>query len=224
MNHENGAPYYYLGLSVSPSSYLSRLTVARARRIVAERLEYCRYAVWVRWNGLDFSPVHDGASAGVFLADILRTLDIRGGSRIIDLGCGKGSAMCTMARFPFEEVAGVELSDALVRIAQVNAAKLRLRNLTFYVSDAADFTDYDRFSHFYMFNPFPAEVMEAVMNNLVISLARKPRRITVIYCFPACDDIVMQSGLFKNRTNVKSGFVHPCHVYVHTPLPSSGWV
>jgi SAM-dependent methyltransferase len=181
---------------------------------------HARYAIWVRWNGLDFSTVHDGASGGVFLADILKTLDIPKGSRIIDLGCGKGSAMCTMARFPFEEVAGVELSDALVRIAKINAAKLRLRNLTFNVSDAADFTDYDRFSHLYMFNPFPAVVMEAVMNNLVISLARRPRRITIIYCFPVCDDTVMQSGLFKNRTNVKAGFVHPCHVYVHTPLPS----
>jgi ribosomal protein L11 methylase PrmA len=191
---------------------MARINVARAR-----------YAIWVKWNGLDFSPVRDGASGGVFLAEVLKTLDIPKGSRIIDLGCGKGSAMCTMARFPFEEVAGVEVSDALVRVAKVNAAKLRLP-LTFYASDAADFTDYDRFSHLYMFNPFPAVVMEAVMNNLVISLARKPRRITVIYCFPACDDIVMQSGLFKNRTNVKSGFVHPCHVYVHTPLPSSGWV
>ena len=182
---------------------------------------HARYAIWVRWHGLDFSPermVHDGTSGGVFLADVLKTVDVPKGSRIIDLGSGKGSAMCTLATFPFEEVAGVELSDALVRVAKINAGKLRLRNLTFYASDAADFTDYDRFSHFYMFNPFPGEVMEAVMNNLVISLARKPRRITVIYRFPACDDVVMRSGLFKNRTNVQAGFVHPCHVYVHTPL------
>lgn len=57
------------------------------------------------------------------------------------------------------------------------------------------------------------------MNNLVISPARRPRMLTLIYCLQVYDDVVMLSGLFKNRTSVNAGVIHPNHLYVHTPLP-----
>jgi predicted RNA methylase len=192
------------------------------------RLDYLMYAVWVRWRGLDFGPVslkelgfsydnseHHSASGGVFLRDALRQLEIPPGSRAIDLGCGKGSAVCTLAGFPFEEVAGVELSPDLARIAEQNARKLAIDNAPFYVSDAADFQDLDRFTHIYMFNPFPASVMEAVMRNLAASLARAQRTITLIYFFPVCHDTIWSSGLFQRTVEVDVKFTHPYRVYVH---------
>src|SRR5438046_2096412 len=118
------------------------------RYVLLGRCDHLRYALWVRAKGLDFSPVsverlglsnerakHHAASGGVFLGDVLSEMDIPPGSRIIDLGCGKGSAMCTLARFPFDEVAGVELSAPMARIAQANWQKLGLKDLHVYIAN-----------------------------------------------------------------------------------------
>lgn len=193
----------------------------------AGRFDYFVYALWVRWNRLDFTPVsletlglspghseHHTASGGVFLADVLKRIQISPGSRVVDIGCGKGSALCTFADFPFDEIAGVELSEALANAARVNAATLRFR-VTLFVCDATDFRDLDRFTHVYMFNPFPAAVMRHVVANLVDSVRRRPRPLTIIYFFPVCHDVIMASGLFASETAVDVQFTHPYHLYVH---------
>ena len=214
------------------TSHLEAPSFDRVKRVIryatTGRFDYYRYALWVRWKRLDFGPVplaklglsydrseQHSASGGVFLADVLRRIEIPPGSRVVDLGCGKGSAACTLARFPFDEIAGVELSAPLVRIAEANAEKLRLKNLTFFVSDAAEFEDLDRFTHIYMFNPFPASVMQDVTKNLARSLARAPRRLTLIYFFPVCHDVIMGSGLFRKDREIDVKFSHPYSIYVH---------
>jgi len=216
-------------------------TLERAKRALryfaTGRLDYVAYAMSVRWRGLDFAPVsleklglsyshseHHSASGGVFLADVLKQMDIEPGSRVVDLGCGKGSALCTLANFPFDEVAGVELSGSLARIAVANGRKLGLRTLAIHVSDAADFTDLDRFSHIYMFNPFPSSVMATVMTNLAASLRREPRRATVIYFFPVCHDVLIESDLFETVTEVDVNSSHPYHIYVHENLGAASHV
>jgi tRNA1(Val) A37 N6-methylase TrmN6 len=198
-----------------------------ARYVLNGRTDYLLYALWVRCMKLDFrhvsletlgfSPdhsVHHAGSGGPFLADVLKKIDIPPGSRIVDLGCGKGSAMCTLARFPFEEVAGVELSEDLARIAEDNGRKLGL-SLRFYVADVVDFKEFDRFTHIYMFNPFPEAVTAQVMKNLRASLKRKPRKLTMIYFFPVCHDVIMQSGLFIKEMEIATKFTHPYFIYVH---------
>jgi SAM-dependent methyltransferase len=220
------------------TSYFRAASLDRIKRVIryatSGRFDYYRYALWVRWKGLDFGPVplaklglsyarseHHSASGGVFLADVLQRIEIPPGSRVVDLGCGKGSAACTLAKFPFEEVAGVELSAPLVRIAEANARKLRLTNLSFYVSDAAEFEDLDRFTHIYMFNPFPASVMAEVTKNLADSLRRTPRKLTVIYFFPVCHDVIMNCGLFRKEMEIDVNFSHSYSIYVHDDERSS---
>jgi 2-polyprenyl-3-methyl-5-hydroxy-6-metoxy-1,4-benzoquinol methylase len=141
----------------------------RVRRILhimqMGRLDYLRYALWTRWKRLDFQKVpleelglseehahQHTASGGAFLVEALNEVDIPSGSRVIDFGCGKGSAMCTLAKFPFAEVAGVELSEPMAAIARANGRKLALKKFRVYVSDAGKFEDLDRFTHLYMFN------------------------------------------------------------------------
>lgn len=202
------------------------------RLILKGRFDYLRYAVWVRWKGLDFnyvslerlgfSPshsVHHSPSGGVFLSDVLKEIDIPPGSRVVDLGCGKGSALCTLAQFPFELVAGVELSVPLARAAEANARKLGLA-IQVHRSDAAEFQhQLDQFSHIYMFNPFPNKVMRDVMKNVAASLIRRPRQLTVIYHFPVCGDVVANSGLFTTDKAFDVGLTHPYRVFVHPAPP-----
>jgi tRNA1(Val) A37 N6-methylase TrmN6 len=196
--------------------------------IVGGQCDSLYYSVWVRLKGLDFGPVsleklglsndrsvHHSASGGIFLYRVLRTLRISSGSRALDLGSGKGSAVCALAGFPFEEVLGIELSQPLVDIAEANARRLGLRNVHFVCMDAGQFRDLDRFTYIYMFNPFPSAVMKEVMENLAASLAWAQRRLTLIYYYPVCDDVIMSSGLFSRRIQINFTHQHPFFIYDH---------
>lgn len=200
---------------------------SRVTRVVCDRRRL-RYAVWVRAHRLDFAPVpldklgfsedvavHHAPSGGVYLADVLKQLDIPPGSRVLDLGCGKGSALCTLARFPFVEVAGLDMSADMALTAMENARRLHLSQVDVTVGNAAEYTDYDRYTHLYLFNPFPAAVMTAVMGNLAESLQRAPRRFTVIYFFPVCDAVLTDSGLFDEQRDIEVGATHPYRIYTH---------
>jgi SAM-dependent methyltransferase len=196
--------------------------------IFAGRFDYVAYTIWVHAKGLDFRPVsleqlglsaersvHHSASGGAYLSSVLRRIGVPRGSRALDLGSGKGGAACTLARFPFEEVLGVELTEELIQIAEANVKRLGLQNTHFVRLDAGQFTDLDRFTHLYMFNPFPANVVKEVMDNLRASLTRKPRPFTLIYYYPYCEETVMGSGLFKKPLTMTFPFSHPWHIYEH---------
>ena len=52
--------------------------------------------------------VEHGASGGPELEDVLNRLPITREDNVLDLGCGMGSAMITLARYPFARVDGVD--------------------------------------------------------------------------------------------------------------------
>jgi protein-L-isoaspartate O-methyltransferase len=194
--------------------------------IITGRFDYLLYRINTRLKGLNLDYVsldhlglstdrsqYHSESGGPYLKKVLKTLTIRETSKALDLGSGKGGAVLTLSRFPFSEIVGVEISDSLVRIAQDNIAKCRLKNVQFVRCDAGAFTDLDRFTHIYMYNPFPQAVMEEVMINLSRSLQRNPRILTLIYCNPACHTTIMNSRLFPGYRHVKYPYSHDFHIY-----------
>ena len=139
-------------------------------------------------------------SGGPHLDRVLRALRITAQDSVVDFGSGKGGALITFSRYPFARIAGVEIAPELVAIAECNLAKLHIANVTMYVSDAADFTDLDAYNFFYFFSPFPAAVMNAVIRNICDSLARNPRKASIIYFNPECNDAVVTDSPFV-KTN-----------------------
>ncbi|HTV19522.1 MAG TPA: class I SAM-dependent methyltransferase [Polyangiaceae bacterium] len=99
-----------------------------------------------------------------------------------DIGCGKGRPLCVMARHPFAKVVGVELDAELCEVARRNARRLRGRVAPIEIvsADAASL-DYSDGHVFFFFNPFGAPTLRAVLASIERSLARAPRRVTVIY-------------------------------------------
>jgi predicted rRNA methylase YqxC with S4 and FtsJ domains len=63
---------------------------------------------------LNRQPHHYSSSGNKYLENVLQNLNIQPTDNIIDLGCGKGGALITMAKFPFKEIYGVEYSEGLV--------------------------------------------------------------------------------------------------------------
>jgi 16S rRNA A1518/A1519 N6-dimethyltransferase RsmA/KsgA/DIM1 with predicted DNA glycosylase/AP lyase activity len=172
------------------------------------------YALWLRWHCLEFKHANyikpeDGNphehSGGPKLNKILRSMQIPEGSVALDLGVGMGIAALTLSHH-FSWVIGVDLSPELIAIAERNITKMQVSNIELHCADARTFTQgLNRVTHVYMFNPFPEAVMGLVVENLRKSLARRPRRLTIIYKNPVCHKTIVAAG-FAHK-----GTIHPRH-------------
>jgi predicted RNA methylase len=101
---------------------------------------------------------------------------------VYDLGCGMGRFICLMARRKVRKCVGVELQPQLCDIAQTNARLLRGRQAPVHIvcADAAT-ADLSHGTIYYMYNPFGADTLREVLNNLRRSLAANPRKATIVY-------------------------------------------
>ncbi len=120
----------------------------------------------------------------------------------MDLGCGKGGALITLAQHPFARVTGVDLSPDLLRVAGHNIRNMGLDHVDLHRVDAVEF-DLDDYDDVYLHNPFPCNVMQAVMGNLVDSIRRRPRRLTIVYNTP--HDTIVSPGGFEKVGEYPSG-------------------
>ena len=168
-----------------------------------------------RLSGLDFlesvGPEHFGfdpevvyhsaPSGGRDLVNVFRGLKISPSARLLDIGCGRGSAIRAILKFPFERVDGLEVIPELASIAQKNFRLLNERRTSIHVADATTFHGYGQYSHFYMFNPFPAEVMEQCLERILTARDAAGTPTTLIYVNPLCDSTIMETGRFR-RTDL----------------------
>jgi hypothetical protein len=153
-------------------------------------------------NGVDTSwatvslrtRIHELASGAQYQASepelfskILRSLPVQpDGFTFIDLGSGKGRTLLMASDYPFHRIVGVELLTDLNEIALRNitayfSAQQRCFNIKSVAQDARDFQFPDEPVVLYLFNPFPKYVLQAVLNNLHVSLEAHPREIYVLY-------------------------------------------
>jgi SAM-dependent methyltransferase len=152
----------------------------------------------VRESGLceEHSHWHSN-SGGPDLDDLLRKLPICLSDTVLDIGCGKGGAMLTLAAWPFSRVDGVEISPNLARVARQNLKRFGISQARVFCCDAADFRDLDDYNYVYMYNPFPETVMRQVVENLQRSLELRPRKLTLIYKNPIFESTLLASGFTK---------------------------
>ncbi len=108
----------------------------------------------------------------------------------VDVGCGKGRALLLALRFPFRQVLGIELSPALVAVAQRN---LRSFGAPWRQSDvpaeavAGDATVFPVPAGpvmFFLYHPFAAPVMKRFLAHLVDAAHAEQREVYVLYANP----------------------------------------
>lgn len=122
----------------------------------------------------------------------------------IDLGCGKGRTLIVAARFGFGRVIGVEFAQELAATAQANIAKQELRNAFVLQADAAQFTFPHGGKVIYLYNPFSAEVLARVLDNL---RACRDEPLYVVYKSPHCAAL-LDSCDFLHRHDKAPGAEH----------------
>ena len=156
-------------------------------------------------------------SGGPALARVLKQLPISTSDEAIDIGCGKGGAILTLQRFPFARVDGIELSNSLAQTARDNLRVMHVMNSEIFCGDAAHFTELDRYTFFYLYNPFSTQVMCETIKHICESLARRRRRAMLIYKNPVDHDLLIEVG-FQLVSEFPSGDRNPFFVYVIDPL------
>lgn len=174
-------------------------------------LEYkCRLSL-ERIRGLDFMTFIEPESVGLdptiafrsspsgnkYLINVLNDLKITPKDSIIDIGCGKGSAICKMLKFPFSKIDGIELSEHIASIAVENFKRLHTKRVKIITCDASLFNDYDSYNMIYLYNPFPGCVMMSVIDALICSVNRLERELIIIYNNPTCHDNVVSRNVFS---------------------------
>jgi SAM-dependent methyltransferase len=133
-------------------------------------------------------------------ARIMDTVDIAHEQSVfVDLGSGKGRVLLMASEYPFRKVIGVELSPALHEIALRNVERWRsptrrCRAIELVCMDAAEFVLPREDVLIYLFQPFPAETMRVVLDNLGRSLVARPRRVRLAYLNPLHHALVIESG------------------------------
>ena len=116
----------------------------------------------------------------------------------IDLGCGKGRSLFVAAECGFRRIVGVELSPVLYVRARENIGRFRARRFRAGASaaieavhqNAREFAFPEGDLVIYMFNPFGADTMQRVLENLDDARRRRPRRVVVILLWPRCGEQV----------------------------------
>ena len=116
----------------------------------------------------------------------------------LDIGCGKGRALCIAAHHGFAKVTGIDFSKKLCTAAEMNLSKTQLQvpslqyeiinNDAFYFEIPADV------DCIFLFNPFDEVIMSGVVNNIVESLANAPRKLLVVYANPLHKELFEEEG------------------------------
>ena len=63
--------------------------------------------------------------------------------------------------------------------------------------DAADFEIPDDVTIAYLYHPFGGQTFEALIANIIESLDRNPRELTLIYQMPWREDYILATGRFE---------------------------
>ena len=100
----------------------------------------------------------------------------------VDIGSGMGRVTLLAMRYPFKQIVGVEISPALHEVAVENLARYRTNtractDVRFVRADAATFTPPEGDLVVYLYNPFQAPILAAVLERLLA----ESREIVILY-------------------------------------------
>jgi len=148
-----------------------------------------------RWTlaGYEPTPVATGLA-------VLEALPVSApGATFVDIGCGKGRMLLLAARWPFRRVVGFDHDAALVRQAQRNLRdsrdpQRRCHQLQAVQLDARAIPWPLGRLVLFMYNPFPAAIVDEVIASVERSLRAQPRPCALAYVNPLHAEILDDRG------------------------------
>ena len=127
-------------------------------------------------------------------------------SHLLDIGCGKGRAICVAAAKGCKKVSGIDFSKELCMDALQNITIIQQKQPALLAkiinSDAFTYTIPNDVDCIFLFNPFDDFLMEGVVRNIQRSLVFAPRKLTIIYANPLSKALFEEAG-FKETFHSK---------------------
>lgn len=127
-------------------------------------------------------------------------------NHFLDIGCGKGRAMCVAAHYGFAKLTGVDFSKDLCNAASNNLAatqqKFPMVQYQIINNDAFYYEIPNDVDCIFLFNPFDETIMSGVVQNIMGSLQHNPRPLHIIYINPQHKELFTAAG-FKELYHVK---------------------
>jgi SAM-dependent methyltransferase len=117
-------------------------------------------------------------------------------STFVDVGSGMGRGVLLASEYPFEQVAGIELSPALHAIAAANVAAAhhlatQCRDARLRCGDARRARYPKGNLVVFLFNPFDGEVVRAVLERILASRSERDE-VVLLYHAPVHRDVVAE--------------------------------
>jgi len=146
---------------------------------------------------IDHSTIYMPVSYDL-LEEIFTEIKDKTHHHFLDIGCGKGRALCVAAHYGFNKVTGVDLSKELCKQAENNLFLTQQKNKALqykiYNNDAFYFEIANDVDCIFMFNPFDDVIMSSVAENILESFEMTPRPITLIYANPVYKQELLDVG------------------------------
>ena len=145
------------------------------------------------------------------LEEIFEQLPATIRTHFLDMGSGKGRALCVAAQAGFKKVTGLDFSKSLCNAATENLNKTKEQIATFNFkvinNDAFYFEIPDDVDCIFFFNPFDEIIMSGVVNNIFISLKNNPRKLTILYVNPLHKELFLKAGFKETWYSKKMKYI-----------------
>lgn len=119
-------------------------------------------------------------------------------THFIDIGCGKGRALCVAAAFGFQKLTGIDFSKELCDAANQNLAvtQHQFPNLRYKIinNDAFYFEIPADADCIFLFNPFDEVILGGVVENIQKSMQANPRLLRILYVNPLHKELFLAAG------------------------------
>ncbi len=127
-----------------------------------------------------------------------RRTNLKPFTHFLDIGCGKGRALCVAAHYGCKKLTGIDLSKELCADAKENLARTKKTipgiDSAVVNNDAFYFEIPDDVDCIFLFNPFDETIMSGVVENILESLQIYPRPMHIIYVNPLHKEYFINAG------------------------------
>jgi hypothetical protein len=174
--------------------HMLSVTVERLRGLHTSQVVQLATVGLAHPERIDYHP-----SGWLSLRAALHPSDVGPDDVFADIGAGKGRVVYQAARrYGLKRVIGVELSSDLADEARANLERnrerLRCHDVQIVTSDAVAWQVPDDLTIAYMFCPFTGATFRGVVDNLIASYDRAPRRLRIVYLNPEEHDELIATG------------------------------
>jgi SAM-dependent methyltransferase len=190
---------------------------ARARNLMWER----RLRIVTRgWIPADYpDSVHYATMSYSAIWSVLDQLQLRSSDVFVDVGSGLGRVLCCASRLRVRQVLGVDVSADLCQQARTNALRLRGRRAPITVTALpAQHFDYSAATALYLFDPFGAVTLKAVLAK--VRHDRRGRGVRFAYANPTHAEIFDRQEWLERTARwdrADTGLEHSIHFYRSVP-------